>query len=74
MLAAIFLIAGCSGSGQGESKQPPVTKKEKKGVVKEYTDFMMSPVRQKKRVKKEIDAITKKRSDALDKALKETAR
>jgi len=71
VLLALSVLAGCSGSGDtvsGEKEGPAVNEKS---ATESAKDYLMDPVRQKKKGVKELDEALAKRDSDISKQLDE---
>lgn len=69
LLLALFVFSGCSGSGKKES---PAVKE--KSVTESAQDYLMNPVRQKKKAIKELDEALAKRDAEISRQLEEATK
>jgi hypothetical protein len=68
VLLTIAGLAGCSGSASNDTNRPAANEKS---VTESAQDYLMDPVRQKKKAVKELDEALAKRDSNLSKQLEE---
>ena len=71
VLLALSVIAGCSGSGDSASSEKERPAVNEKSAGESAKDYLMAPVRQKRKAVKELDKALAKRNSDISRELDE---
>lgn len=71
--AALFILAACNGYGDSTSGKKGEPAKSEKSVRESAKDYLMNPVRQKKKAVKELDEKLGKREMDISRQLDEAS-